>query len=332
MKLATYVTPQGTERIGALYDSESKIADLAVAADTAVPKMSTHFSSMLSLIDGGEPARRSADELLQSVAAGEIPAAVVDVGQVTLRSPVPRPRQIRACIAFEDHLLNAHKVKYRRLADAAPDPEAAWQGYLKSGVIGLADVWYERALYYMTNRFNVIGPGEDIVWPKHSDRIDYELEFGVFIAKQGKDIPLEAAPDFIFGYSIFNDVSAREIQHREMPGGVGPHKGKNFDTGNVIGPYIVTPDELPDLSECVMVARVNGEEFSRGTCGDMYHSFAAIIADISRDETIYPGEFIASGTVGTGSGLEFDRYLKDGDVVELEIDGLGVLRNRFVAP
>ncbi len=116
-----------------------------------------------------------------------------------------------------------------------------------------------------------------------------------------------------------------------MPGGVGSHKGKNFDTGNVIGPWIVTPDEISDIAASSMAARVNGSEFSRGKCGDMYHDFSAIIADISRDESLYPGEIIASGTVGTGSGLEYDRYLADGDIIKLEIDGLGILRNKFVA-
>jgi 2-keto-4-pentenoate hydratase/2-oxohepta-3-ene-1,7-dioic acid hydratase in catechol pathway len=331
MKLVTYIDDAGTERIGALFDGETKVADLAAAAEAVSPGSAHPFATMLTLIDGGESALAQAVKILQSVAAGKLPNAAVDLDEIQQRSPVPVPRQIRACIAFEDHLLNAHKVRYRRLADAAPDPEAAWNKFVEEGAIALNSVWYERALYYMTNRFSVIGPDEDIRCPKHSGRIDYELEFGIFIGKEGRDIGLDQAKDHIFGYSIFNDISAREIQHQEMPGGVGPHKGKNFDTGNVIGPWIVTPDEIPDIAASWMVARVNGTEFSRGKCGDMYHDFSAIIADISRDETLYPGEFIASGTVGTGSGLEYDRYLADGDIIELEIDGLGILRNKFVA-
>ncbi|WP_312860512.1 fumarylacetoacetate hydrolase family protein [Neoaquamicrobium sediminum] len=161
-------------------------------------------------------------------------------------------------------------------------------------------------------------------------RFDYELELGVFLSRKGKDIRPEDAYDHIFGYCIFNDFTARTAQLREMTGQLGPAKGKDFDTGNAMGPWLVTADEVSDPHNLTMTARINGEEWSRGNSGEMHHKFPAVLAHISSDETLYAGEFIGSGTVGSGCGLELGRFLKHGDVVELEIEGLGILRNRVV--
>ena len=191
---------------------------------------------------------------------------------------------------------------------------------------------YEEPIYYKCNRFTVVGTGTDVVMPGYTQQLDYELEFGFFLGRRGKNIRREDARGHIFGYCIFNDFSARDQQTREMQGMLGPTKGKDFDTGNAMGPWLVTADEMPDPYALIMVARVNGEERSRGMSGTMHHKFEDILAHVSKDETVYPGEFFGSGTVGNGSGMEFNRYLKVGDVVELEIDGLGVLRNRVVAP
>ena len=160
--------------------------------------------------------------------------------------------------------------------------------------------------------------------------MDYELEFACVIGRVGTDISHEDALEHVFGYTVFNDASARDAQGKEMAGMLGPAKGKDFDTGNVLGPWIVSADELGDPHSLTMTARVNGEEWSRGTSADMRHRFDDIIAFISRSETLHPGEVIGSGTVGTGCGLELGRFLKSGDVVELEIERIGVLRNRFV--
>jgi 2-keto-4-pentenoate hydratase/2-oxohepta-3-ene-1,7-dioic acid hydratase in catechol pathway len=151
------------------------------------------------------------------------------------------------------------------------------------------------------------------------------------IGRQGRDIPRERAFEHIAGFTIFDDFTARDIQIREMAARLGPAKGKDFDTGNATGPYLVTPDEIRDPYALTMVARVNGEEWSRGSTADMHHRWEDIVAHLSRDETLYPGELIGSGTVGGGCGLELDRYLEAGDVVELEVESIGVLRNRVVA-
>lgn len=140
----------------------------------------------------------------------------------------------------------------------------------------------------------------------------------------------EKASEYIFGYLIFNDFSARDAQFQEMASKLGPAKGKDFDTGNAMGPWLVTKDEISDPYQLTMIARVNGEEWGRGYSGDMYHQFEDIIAHVSKCETIYPGEFMGSGTVGDGCGLEQGRFLSPNDTIELEIEGLGLLRNRLV--
>jgi 2-keto-4-pentenoate hydratase/2-oxohepta-3-ene-1,7-dioic acid hydratase in catechol pathway len=235
---------------------------------------------------------------------------------------VPEPRQMRDFLIFEQHIRQARATRNRLTANGLPTDPAQ---------IELPRVWYEEPIYYKCNRFSVVGTGVDVVMPGYTHQFDYELEFGFFLGRRGKNIRREDARSHIFGYCIFNDFSARDQQTREMQGMLGPTKGKDFDTGNAMGPWLATADEIPDPYSLTMVARVNGEERSRGMSGTMHHKFEDILAHVSKDETVYPGEFFGSGTVGNGSGMEFGRFLKPGDVIELEIDGLGVLRNRVVA-
>jgi 2-keto-4-pentenoate hydratase/2-oxohepta-3-ene-1,7-dioic acid hydratase in catechol pathway len=193
-------------------------------------------------------------------------------------------------------------------------------------------VFSAQPIFYKGNRLTVVGTDHDVRWPSYSNYMDYELEFGVFIGKRALDVPAAKAREHIFGFAIFNDFSARDAQMAEMASRFGPCKGKDFDTGNAIGPWIVTADEIPDPYHLRMEARVNGEVRSKGDSSGMMHSFEDMIAYVSRDETLLPGEFLASGTMGNGCGLEQDRYLADGDVVELEVERIGVLRNRLVRP
>ena len=191
-------------------------------------------------------------------------------------------------------------------------------------------VWYDQPIYYKANRFSVVGPEADVRWPSYAQLLDYELELACVLGKGGVDISVEEAQAHIFGFTIFNDVSARDTQAKEMEGQLGPAKGKDFDTGNVFGPWIVTADELGDPYDLVMVARVNSEEWSRGRSATMHYRFDDLIAYVSRSETLHPGEVLGSGTVGGGCGLELGRFLQPGDVVELEVERIGVLRNRIV--
>jgi 2-keto-4-pentenoate hydratase/2-oxohepta-3-ene-1,7-dioic acid hydratase in catechol pathway len=214
---------------------------------------------------------------------------------------------------------------------AAPDPEQALAALEASGRFEIPPVWYEIPIYYKCNRFSVVGPEQDVLWPDYCQLLDYELEMAAVIGRGGANIPVERAREHIFGYTIFNDVSARDAQTREMQGMLGPAKGKDFDTGNVLGPCIATAEEL-DPYGLTMTARVNGEEWSRGHSSTMHHRFEDCIAWVSQCETLHPGEVLGSGTVGNGCGLERKRFLSPGDVVELEIEGIGALRNRIVKP
>jgi len=308
MKLVTFEIG-GARHIGALLPGEREAVDLT--GSDAAP----YFRDMLALIDGGAAALEHARRLLQK------PSRTVPLAETRLLAPVPQPRQMRDCLVFEQHIRNARAIMPTFRGGARLDPAE----------VELPKVWYEQPIYYKCNRFSVIGSGTDILWPRYCKLLDYELEFGVFLGRGGKDIERDQARAHIFGFCIFNDVSARDAQMREMAGQLGPAKGKDFDTGNVLGPWLVTADEVADPYNLTMVARVNGEEWSRGNSGKMHHKFEDIIAHVSADETLHAGEFLGSGTVGGGCGLEQGRFLKPGDVVELEVTGLGVLRNRVVA-
>jgi 2-keto-4-pentenoate hydratase/2-oxohepta-3-ene-1,7-dioic acid hydratase in catechol pathway len=216
-----------------------------------------------------------------------------------------RPRSMRDFLTFEGHLKNA----LGRLGRPIPDE------------------WYEVPAFYKGMPDTVIGPEQEIPWPSFTDRLDHELELAAVIGRQGKDIPKGGALDHVFGYTIWNDVSARDVQTRELPVGMGPSKAKDWDGSNVLGPCIVSADEL-DASDLRMSVRVNGETWGEDTSASMHHTFADLIHYASQSQTIYPGEVFGSGTAAGGSGLEIDRWIQEGDVVELDIGGIGILRNR----
>jgi fumarylacetoacetate (FAA) hydrolase len=175
-----------------------------------------------------------------------------------------------------------------------------------------------------------------VPYPPYTAALDYELEIAAVIGKAGRDIPAERAEEHILGFTILNDWSARDVQRIEMRVGLGPAKGKDF--AKSLGPCIVTLDELADrhtgrhgVFNLQMVARVNGIERSRGNMADLYWSFGQMIERASQAVTLQPGDVIGSGTVGTGCLLELTSgegpWLQSGDVVELEIERIGVLRN-----
>lgn len=308
MRLVTFESGSG-QRLGAVIDDGRTVVDLQ-AAQQSKGNSAPELDSMLALIEAGEPGLDLARELIETASA----ECRLPMADVRLLAPLPRPTQMRDFLCFEEHLKNSFAQAEKLTGQAREIPA----------------VWYEQPIYYKANRFSVIGPDQDVVWPSYSVVMDYELELACIIGRQGRDIDAPEAGAHIFGFTIFNDASARDAQMAEMAGQLGPAKGKDFDTGNVLGPWIVTADEIGDPHALTMVARVNGEEWSRGTSGAMHHRFEDMIEFVSRSETLYPGEVLGSGTVGTGCGLELGRFLESGDVVELEIDGIGVLRNRFV--
>jgi 2-keto-4-pentenoate hydratase/2-oxohepta-3-ene-1,7-dioic acid hydratase in catechol pathway len=225
------------------------------------------------------------------------------------------PPQVRDCLVFEQHLVNA---------------QAQWEKMTGKPAAGVPDVWYQRPTWYKCNRFSFVGHEAEVVWPPYAELMDFECELACVIGRRGANIPENEARHHSFGLTIFNDFSARDVQVVERPLGMGPMKGKDFDTGNVLGPWIVTLDEIGDPQALNMEARVNGERWGGGNSRAMHHTFNDILAFISQSETLHPGEVIASGTVPTGCGLELGRFLQSGDVVELEIEKIGVLRNRIL--
>ena len=323
MKLATFRSG-GHDKIGLVHDGDRQIFDLAAAAarsGTANPA----FASMLALIDAGESALDTARNLFDR--HGKDADLSVAVNGTDILAPLPEPRQMRDGMSFPIHILQAPRGQRKLAARAKNDMEELAR--IEAEPLGeLPEVYRKQPIYYITNRFSVRGTNTTVKWPRYSKVMDYELEFGIITKNKGANISASEAHNHIFGYTIFNDFSARDAQRVEMEGRLGPAKGKSFDGGNVLGPWIVTPDEIGDPYKLAMEARVNGETRSRGTTDGMLFSFEDIIAHVTKDETLMPGEFIGSGTVGNGCGLELGLYLEHGDTVELEVEKIGVLRNK----
>ena len=316
MKLLTFKL-QGKEYLGAL--TNTGVFNLSAAASEEID-----FSSMQHFIEAGQPALDRAYALLASGPAS-IPS-----DQVDWLAPLPLPAQIRDCLGFEEHLKNAFESALKLSAMAADDPVNAEEELRASGRFAVPEVWYQQPLYYKANRFSVAQSGKDVVWPAYSEVMDFELEMACIIGKKGTDITKENAGEYIFGYTIFNDFSARDAQMVESLGMLGPAKGKDFDDSIILGPVIVTADELDDPYNLRMQARVNGETWCDSNSSTIHWKFSDMIAHISKSETLYPGEVIGSGTVGLGCGLEHLRFLSDGDIVELEVEKIGVISNKVI--
>ena len=316
MKLLTFKLG-GVENLGALTDTG------VVSLSAAAPE-DLRFSSMQHFIEAGEPA------LVRAYAVLESSPATIPSDQVGWVAPLPLPAQIRDCLGFEEHLKNSFESAIKLSAMAADDPMKAEQALRSSGRFAVPDVWYQQPLYYKANRFSVAQSGKDIVWPAYSEVMDFELELACIIGKKGKDIKKGNAEDYIFGYTIYNDLSARDAQMLESPGMLGPAKSKDFDDSIILGPVIVTKDELDDPYNLRMQARVNGETWCDNNSNTIHWTFSDMIAHISKSETLHPGEVIGSGTVGLGCGLEHLRFLNDGDTVELEIEKIGVISNKII--
>jgi len=306
---------------------DNGLLDLQAAHISLIGVPAPEFSTMHNLIEAGDHALDLARTIIARAEGRIEPERLADT---RLLAPVPEPVQMRDALCFELHCLQSFAKARELRAARSPDPAAEMREMEERGILRVPDEFYKFPLYYKQNRFSVSGPGDDIHWPGYSDVMDYELEIGIFIGRSGINIPRDRALDHVFGYTIFNDFSARDAQFAEQGGSLGPCKGKDFKGANAIGPWIVTADEVPDPYDLEMIVRVNGEERGRGSSSTMHWRFEDVIARISEDEEIRAGEFIGSGTVGNGSGLERMQFLHHGDVVELEIEQLGVLRNRVV--
>lgn len=284
------------------------------------------FSDMLDVIAAGSEGIGIIDSWIRNPPRD----CLVQGADVRLKAPLPRPNSIRDFANYELHVEQAIAASLTVRARATPDPDATLAKFRESGAHIIPKIWYEQPLYFKGNPRSVIGPDDDVIWPKFARLMDYELELAVVLGGPVKDLTPQNASQAIFGYTIFNDFSARDMQSRETQFRLGPAKGKDFDTGNALGPVIVTPDEIGDPTALTMAARVNGRERVRTTSGGMQHSIADTLVHISQSETLYPGDVVGLGTVGNGCGYESLTFLNEGDIVELEIEHIGILRNRLV--
>ena len=325
MKLVTYLTAERSARLGLALTGG--LVDLERALDWGQPGEGTLPdgvpTTMIDLLTRGPQMlaglRALADRLAAQPSDGL--TGLLLPADTALLAPLPRPNNVRDFYAFEQHVKTA-----RALRGAEMIPE-----------------WYQIPVFYFSNPDAIYGPDAPVPVPQQTAELDYELELACVIGQEGRDIPAERALEYVAGYTIMNDWSARDVQRLEMKMNLGPAKGKDFATS--LGPWLVTPDELEDRREGAgaetrhrldMVTRVNGKEYSRGNAADLTHTFAQMIAFASRDVWLKPGDVIGSGTVGTGCILELrpetvGGWLQPGDVVEMEIERLGVLRNRVVA-
>ena len=309
MKLCTYAGPGGRQVPGVITRDGEGIASLA-----------DDFADILALIAAGEA---GLDTARRRQAA---PSQVVALRETRLLAPIPVPPQFRDFNNHPQHMRDAPKggAKLRARLDGRPVPSSEQLDF------PVPEVYRRLPIFYITNRFSISGPDADVPRPRYSSHLDYELEMAMVLGRGGKDIAEKDAADHVFGYTIFNDFSARDRQMAEMEGRLGPAKGKSFDGGNALGPWIVTRDEIPDPFALRVSVSINGEVRGRNDGREMIHSFARMIAYVSEDETLHPGEIFGSGTYGGCCGMEIDYFLRDGDVVELEIEKIGKLRNRVV--
>lgn len=287
---------------------------LAVPDGTWVPLAAFHGTSSLRLEEHLPWVLAQAAQISKQAAAW--PGPNLHPGEFSFLPPIVRPPAFRDFYAFETHVKTAR-------AKRGLDVPAAW---------------YELPVFYFSNHNALVGHDAAVFAPAGAQELDYELELGIVIGRGGRDIPSERAWAHVAGFTILNDLSARDLQRQEVAVGLGPAKGKDFATA--AGPWLVTRDEFTDRIEgerltLAMTARVNGRELSRGNVASLHHSIPRLVAQASRDAELYPGDLIGTGTVGTGCILELGPehtggWLKPGDVVELEIERLGVLRTRIV--
>jgi len=337
MKLVTFrERSSGRERGGiligsAVLDLEACLAwnERDCGRDESLPAVRARYGEgVLGFVEHHKAARPAADAAVAAHASNELPPAVAGlrtvyaIADVDLLAPIPRPPSMRDGYAFRQHV---ERARFNRGLEMIPEFDAF-------------------PVFYFTNHQAVIGPGELRVQKRHLDRLDFELEAAIVVGTKARNVPASRADEVVFGMTIMNDFSARTLQMEEMKLSLGPAKGKDFATG--LGPYLVTMDELAAQTrasdrgarfDLEMRALVNGTQVSRGNVADMNWTFAQILERASYGVTLYPGDVIGSGTCGTGCFLELngskitkDQWLRPGDVVALEIDGLGRLEHRVV--
>ena len=316
MKLFTYTVPESPffGKRTAVEVSEGKILDINMAASRILSEDGFDNHEELAAVLAPSNMERLiyswgyAKDLIKRALSKEFETheertgMLFDISNVRLLPPLLRPRRIHDFLVGKTHIQNS-------LGNKIPEN------------------WYKFPVSYKGNPDAIFGPEDKIKKPKYTKKLDYELELGMIIGKKGIDIEREKADKYIFGYTIFNDFSARDIQFEEMSVGLGPFKGKDFATS--IGPSIVTADEV-NPNTINLKAFINGEKWSDGYLNDMQFSFEEIISHLSNEEYIFPGDLIGSGTIGRGCGLELGKTIDVGDKVELSAEKIGILRNYII--
>ncbi|MGB6105888.1 MAG: fumarylacetoacetate hydrolase family protein [Pusillimonas sp.] len=324
MKLVTFERG-GKIQIGCIHSSKQILVFEDACAIRGGASL-TCFASMLALIEHGD------DGLAAAYQLAEAPPdeALIPLDSVRLLAPIPRPPRLRSMSSYPAHLARAQEGRARINAQGAEDPEAAFQAAKEKFIQRPPPGYYDTPVYWIMDHFCVAGPDEDIAWPAYSDWIDYELEIAAIIGKAGRDIPLEQADEHIFGYTLLNDLSARDEQARASATSLSiTAKGKDFEQSYPTGPCIVTRDEI-DIYNLKATLRVNNEVWATGSTADPQWTFSDCIVYASRAAPLIPGEMLSSATVGNCSGLEQAKKGSLGDVVELEVPGIGVLRNKII--
>ena len=321
MKFLTFKTKNDNEiRFG--FKSYEKVVDIGLAAKWLYEKKNDNSFINIPLtlhkaLEKWDQNFRLLKALDSKLSDFNIESFSYKESDLTILPPIINPPAFRDFYAFEQHVKAARKL---RKLDMHPD-------------------WYKIPIFYFSNPNCCYGHGENIPYPNGTSELDFELEFAVIIGNGGSNIKSSEANKVIAGYTILNDWSSRNLQREEMPMSLGPAKGKDFASS--FGPYMVTPDEIESAWKddgklhLQMTCHVNGKKVSDGNTNDLYHSFGDMIERASMNTKLIPGEYIGSGTVGTGCILELrpenaGGWLKKGDIVTLEIERLGILENKIV--
>ena len=309
MRLYRYVSNRGgyQPRVAIAVDDSGPVDLLDAWNDVTGTRLGPETGPFLvspsRLIEQGPEVWRDVRDVVRAASSLADLVLSPDDPDMRLLTPLDRIDSLRDFLAFEDHV----KRGAERRNSSVPD------------------YWYEAPVYYKGNHRAVIGPNTECRWPPYTEWLDFELELAMIVGKRGRDIPASRAGDHIFGFTVFNDFSARDVQAKEVTAWLGPAKGKDF--ANALGPCIVTADEVGSEPDLAMICRVNGEEWGRGRSSDVHWSWAQMLEHVSAGEDVFPGDVYGSGTPGGCCGLDLGRRLEPGDAVELEIEQIGILRN-----
>ena len=302
MRWCSFTTSKdGPGRLGLVAPGDAgRVLDLGVWArsrDAEAP------ADLVHLIEATPSVQERVSDLARS--ASDDSPGWIKVEELSFLAPVREPNSLRDFLAFRDHV---ERGAARR---GTPVPPA----------------WDKIPVFYKGNRRSILGPEDEAPWPSYTDKLDYECEVAAVMGRRGRNIAAADAGPYVFGYTIMNDWSARDVQKDEMSCWLGPAKAKDFAT--TLGPWLVTPDEWSPEDEHAMTVTVDGEIWSSGTTTGRRWTFDEMVAWTSLDEDLWPTDVLGSGTFGGGCGLDLDRWVTAGATVTLDVEGLGTLTNRI---